>query len=40
MVVSAGAVSFIILEANGSSDCKETGAGKHTRAQINASTEM
>lgn len=38
-MVSAGAVSFIILEANGSSDCKRMGGGKHAHTQINASTE-
>lgn len=43
MVVSAGAVSFIILEANGSSNCRRKGGGGgahvHTHTQINAGTE-
>lgn len=36
MVVSAGAVSFIILEANGSSDCGRGGGdtGTHTHTHI------
>lgn len=39
MVVSAGAVSFITLEANGSSNCRRWGRRTHTHTHIYRNTQ-